>query len=84
VVNYLEPPGYQIAGPIFFNRAQESAEEIHAGIEPLHAELKLMEATLSHSPWLAGASLVQLTSWRFRSLRRCFARPAKARPGHLT
>jgi glutathione S-transferase len=54
VVNYLEPPGYKVAGPIFFNKAEESAEEIRAGIEPLHAELNLMEATLSRSPWLAG------------------------------
>jgi glutathione S-transferase len=57
VVNYLEPAGYQIAGPIFFDKAEESGGEIRAGIEPLHAELKLMEATLSHSPWLAGGEL---------------------------
>lgn len=57
VVNYLEPAGYQIAGPIFFNKAEERAEEIRAGIEPLHAELKLMEARLSRSPWLAGGEI---------------------------
>jgi glutathione S-transferase len=62
VVNYLEPPGYQIAGPIFFNKAEESAEEIRAAIEPLHAELKLMEGTLSRSPGLQGTSLVRPTS----------------------
>jgi glutathione S-transferase len=57
VVNYLEPPGFQIVAPIFFDKAEESAAEIAAGTEPLHAELKLMEATLGRSPWLAGDEL---------------------------
>jgi glutathione S-transferase len=57
VVSYLEPPGYQIAGPIFLGKAEESAKKIREQIEPLHAELRLLEGTLGHSPWLAGTEV---------------------------
>lgn len=61
VVSYLEPPGYQIAGPIFFDKAEENAEKIRAAIDPWHAELKLMEGTLSRSPWLTWGEAAVMT-----------------------
>jgi glutathione S-transferase len=57
VVSYLEPPGYQIAGPIFLGKAEEEAEKVRAQTEPLHAELRLLEDALGHSPWVAGNEL---------------------------
>ena len=57
VVSYLEPPAYQIAGPIFLGKAEESAEKIRSQLEPLHTELRLLESTLGHSPWLAGTEV---------------------------
>jgi glutathione S-transferase len=56
-ISYLEPQGFKIAGPIFFNKAGESADEIRSAVEPLHAELKRMEGALAQLPWLADEAL---------------------------
>lgn len=56
-ISYLDPPAVQIVGPIFFNKAQEKAGDIHAAVQPLRAELGQMEDALSKSRWLAGDAL---------------------------
>jgi glutathione S-transferase len=53
-ISYLEPQGFKIAGPIFFSKVSESANEIRGATELLHVELKLIEGVLAQSPWLVG------------------------------
>lgn len=56
-ISYLEPPAVRVVGPIFFNKAQEKADDIRAAAKPLHAELKQMEDAFKGSRWLAGDTL---------------------------
>jgi glutathione S-transferase len=53
-INYLEPLGTRIVGPLFFNKAAEKADDINAALPQLHDELRQMEKQLSRSRWLAG------------------------------
>ena len=53
-ISYLEPTGYKIVAPIFFDRTEESAEDIRAAVQPLRAELAGMERKLDHAAWLGG------------------------------
>ena len=56
-ISYLEPLAIRVVGPIFFNKAQEKADDIREAVKPLHAELRQMEDALKSSRWLAGDTL---------------------------
>jgi glutathione S-transferase len=56
-VSYLEPPAIRVVGPLFFNKTAEKADDLRAALPPLHDELKLMEAALGRSRWLAGDAI---------------------------
>jgi glutathione S-transferase len=56
-MNYLEPLADRIVSPLYFNRTAEEGDDLKAAIAPTHDELKLMEATLNRSHWLAGETI---------------------------
>jgi glutathione S-transferase len=56
-VSYLEPVAIRVVGPLFFNKSAEKADDIRAALPPVHEELKLMEAALGRSRWLAGDAI---------------------------
>lgn len=56
-ISYLDPPAIEVVGPIYFNKTQERADGIRAALSPLHAELRLLEAALGRTRWLAGDAI---------------------------
>ncbi|MEO8900916.1 MAG: glutathione S-transferase family protein [Polyangiaceae bacterium] len=70
-----------VVRPIYSNKVEEQRAAIEGHLPALHAELALLETSLSTQPWLVGSSLSAadlLIFPYFMSLMRAATRPAAA------
>jgi glutathione S-transferase len=80
-LSYLHGPLSRVTTPIFAGKAAEKAEDIHAALRIVHAELARLEENLTLATWLASESIsaADIAIYPFlRLLLRAASKPAAA------